>query len=84
MNEECKAMREMYWSEIDDKTRINRLRHQVKNLQREVSMLNKVMRFIQSHSHAQDGSVVIPLFMRDEPQLTDYHFRPEQGDDVFF
>jgi hypothetical protein len=88
MNDEsCKIAREKYWSEVDDAERVKRLRREVKHLRREVYTLNRAMRFLQTHSHAPDGSVVISLFMRDEPELTDRYagtLREPDGDDMYF
>lgn len=86
MSEEAKYYsREKYWSECDDATKIERMRGQVRRLQQEVSMLNKFVRYLQNHSHTPDGSVVIPMSMRDEPCLNEYHV--SQGDkreEVYF
>ncbi len=87
MNEECKIARERYWSESDDQEKIKRLHSVVKRLQSEVAMLNKFMVYLNSHSHAPDGSVLIPLFMRDEPHLN-YCLPPRNEklneDEVYF
>lgn len=83
---EMKVCRDKYWSECDDAMKIERMRSQVKRLQQEVAMLNKVARYLQGHSHTPDGSVVIPLFMRDEPMLNEFH-GPKNftlGDEVYF
>lgn len=64
-----KPSREKYWSECDIEMRVERLRNAIHRLQRDVSMLMKFMRYLQSHSHTADGSVVIPMFMKDEPQI---------------
>ena len=67
-----KAAREKYWSECDEKMKCERLRQQVKGIQREVSMLSRFARYMQNHTHMPDGSVVVPLFMKDEPCLNEY------------
>ena len=82
-DEQIKASREKYWSECSTEEKLERTRKAVKQLQRDVALLNKFMRYLQTHSHLPDGSVVIPLFMKDEPQLTIKDF-PETGDKVYF
>jgi len=84
-DEEMKCEREKYWSEIDIEEKINRTRRAVKHLQADVSMLMKFMRLFQSHSHTPDGSVVIPMFMKDEPCLDNRRYmNTANGDDVYF
>jgi len=84
VNEKMKACRESYWSEVDDKEKIKRLRVAVKHLQTNVAMLMKFMRYLQAHSHTQDGSLVIPMFMKDEPQINDCGYLLKGKDDVYF
>jgi hypothetical protein len=70
-------------TECSTEEKLERTRKAVKQLKRDVALLNKFMRYLQTHSHLPDGSVVIPLFMKDEPQLTIKYF-PETGDKVYF
>jgi len=81
---EMKIARDKYWSECNEIEKSERLRTQIKRLQSEVSMLNRIARLMQAHSHLPDGSVVVPLFMKDEPVMTEYNPKIGHGDDVFF
>lgn len=66
-NDECyKAMREKYWSEIDDAERVVRTRNAVKKLQRKVEKLNKLFDRLSIHSHLSNGEIVIPLHSKME------------------
>ena len=82
-DEQIKASREKYWSECSTEEKLERTREAVKQLQRDVALLNNFMRYLKTHSHLPDGLVVIPLFMKDEPQLNSLCF-PETGDKVYF
>ena len=85
-NEEIKASREKYWNECDSETKIERLRQEIKGLQREVSMLMRVTRLLQSHSHTPDGSTVVPIREKDEPCPTEYYSTRvyEKDTEVYF
>jgi len=83
-NEQTKAHREKYWSECDDQEKIRRLRQEVKLLQADVSKLMRFMHFLSNHNH-QDGSVVIPIFMKDElPMNWTETPNKRTGDEVYF
>ena len=78
-DEQIKASREKYWSECSTEEKLERTRKAVKRLQRETCLLNKFMRYLQTHKHLSDGEVVIPISIKDEPEGFS-----QTGDDVYF
>lgn len=84
MNQEkpVQAMREKYWSELDEGEKAERMRQVIHGLQRTVRHLEDSVRTLLNHKHsAVDGSIVVPLAPRhmgfgEMPSTTD--------DDVYF
>jgi hypothetical protein len=55
-----KAYRDPYWLEIDDATKIMRLRLELKRAQRDIQMLRERINTMEEHRHA-NGAIVIPV-----------------------
>lgn len=56
--EQKKPGREKYWSELDDKEKIARMRQQVKNQQLEITRLETLVRQLMDHRHLNDQLVI--------------------------
>lgn len=53
--------RDKNWDELDDAERVERMREVVKRLQRQVEAQAVVIGRLEEHTHAGDGSLLIPL-----------------------
>ena len=56
---EEKASRERYWSEIDDKEKIRRLRQQVKELQHSMQIMRDKVDILINHQHGNDNKLLV-------------------------
>ena len=82
-NAEPKAMRQKYWSEINEDARIERVRQELKRMIRRYEELSMDVHRLNQHRHLADGSPAMPLPRPGEG----YYEKPrreESGDDVFF
>ena len=83
--DQCKAMREKYWGELDDQGKIERLRQEVKHLKSQNRELMAGMEQLLKHTHDHSGKPVIPI----EPHGYHGHLhgsgsgRGEGKDDVY-
>jgi hypothetical protein len=77
------AQREKYWSELEDAEKIERMREEVKKLERvAMSLSNKISKW-QRHSH-QDNKIVIPLEQDYPPGGITTSRKPLDPDKVYF
>jgi len=60
--EQCKPMREKYWSELDDQERVERMRLEIRHLKSQNKQLIESVRQLLNHTHAsQCSSPSIPI-----------------------
>ena len=82
MSTELKASREKYWSEINVEEKTERLRWEVKKMQRNLSKCLKRLGQLEEHSHGELG-LLIPL--KKHYQSENYGTgRLKTDDDVYF
>lgn len=53
--------REKYWSKIDDKEKIKRLRQVVKQQQAELRRLSASVEILMNHEHGKSGQILSPV-----------------------
>ncbi len=53
--------REKYWSELDDKEKIERLRQIVKQHQNELRRLSASVEVLMNHEHGKSGQILSPV-----------------------
>jgi conjugal transfer/entry exclusion protein len=84
MNDEInKICREKYWSELTTEERVERMREQVKNLQREIRSLGNLIQNLSEHNHL-NNEIVMPLRSRRGLEKTEQTRRGPGKDDVYF
>lgn len=76
----CEA-REKYWSEIDDKEKIKRLRQIVKQQQGELRRLSNLVDMLANHEHGKLGQILSPLLRGGYHTLSGPR---EDKDEVYF
>lgn len=57
----CIAGREKYWSELDDKEKVKRLRQVVKQQQSELRRLSGLVDLLVNHEHGKSGQILSPV-----------------------
>ena len=81
-NEGNMAMRQKYWSELDDKEKIERMRGIVKNLLESLELQQQKMTKIEKHEHL-NGRLVVGLDDNRFGVLPN-SYRKQSGDDIYF
>lgn len=82
MQKELKESREKYWSEIDVEEKTERLRSEVKKIQKNLSECLKRLGQLEEHSHGESG-LVIPL--KKQYRSESYGTRRlKKDDEVYF
>ncbi len=83
-SDECKTSREKYWSELDEKGKIERMREELKRCVRRCDELEADVLQLKRHKHTADGAVVVSAF--DAYATTGFPRspRPSAGDDIYF
>ena len=75
--------REKYWGELTTEEKIERMREQVKNLQREIRDLGSLIQSLSEHSHL-NNEIVMPLRSRRGHGEGEQMQRGPGKDDVHF
>ena len=75
--------REKYWSEISIEEKIERMRKEVKSLQREIRSLGDLLQNLSEHNHL-NNEIVMPLRSRRGHGEGEQMGRGPGKDDVYF
>ena len=74
----CEAERERYWDEISSEEKTERMRIEVKRMQKKITYLEQIVDRLLHHSHTDKG-IVVPLdnnapFGFDAPSIGNKYF----------
>lgn len=86
-DEQCKPMRQKYWSELDDHGRIERMRQEIRHLKSQNKQIIESMRQLLIHVHNKDGKPLLPIEPAFGSQLHGYFTgsgEAASNDDVYF
>ena len=81
--DQSQPMRKKYWSELDVDRKMGRMRSEVKQIKARQESLSAVLDELRVHTHASDGSILIPLHS-PYGQGEVARRLPEKDDEVYF
>ena len=81
--EETKSYRDKWWPELNASEKNERLREQVKNLQREIRSLGDLIQNLSEHNHL-NNEIVMPLRSRRGHGEGEQMRKGPNKDDVYF
>ena len=79
--ENCVPYREKWWSEIDSDEKIERMRKEVKRIDRAISRMRAQIYRLNHHLHGEQGELLQKLLTTQEEGIVPFD---KDGDDVYF